>query len=585
MSVPHRQERPPTSLPLPLRSGRWLGALFIVFVLIVWFAGLQTRSLIEPDEGRYAEIAREMFASGDWVMPRFDAFKFYDKPPLQYWATALTYHAFGVQHWTARLWSALTGLLSVLAVWYAAHRVWDPRRGRLAALVCVSLFLVVAAGHINSLDMGVAAFLTVALATFLIAEHGCDSTASQRRWMLATWAAMALAVMSKGLIGVVLPGATLFVYMVWQRDWNLLRRLQLIPGLAILLALTVPWFVLLARRDDQFLSFFFIHEHFGRFLSKVANRNQPFWYYLPIVIAGLLPWTAFLSVTLRNASRQATREKQGAMRLVLIWTVVVLLFFSLSGAKLPLYVLPLFPAFAWLVASAITQLESMAIARRVLPIAILAAIGAGLALWLPYSNLLKGAQAPYAAICDPAAVAMALLAAGTGIAWLLARRGRVDAAIAAAALGGLLFTQTLLFAYQRLAPTASAQAMASLARPYVRPDVPVYAVQMFYRGLPFYLQRSVTLVAERPYDLLAGMDWEPYRQIPDLRSFASAWRAHPGAIAFMPQGTFDSLSSQQLPMHVLAHSSDIVIVQSSPLESGMPIAKTVTQPSANPARL
>jgi len=562
MSVPHRQERPRTPLlPLQLRSGPWLGALFIVLVLIVWFAGLETRALIEPDEGRYAEIAREMFASGDWVMPRFDGFKFYDKPPLQYWATTLTYHAFGVHHWTARLWSALAGLLSVLAVWYAARRVWDPRRGRLAALVCVSLFLVVAAGHINSLDMGVAAFLTVALATILIAEHGCNSTASQRRWMLATWAAMGLAVLSKGLIGVVLPGATLFVYMVWQRDGNLLRRLHLIPGLAILLTLTMPWFVLLARRDDQFLSFFFIHEHFGRFLSKVANRNQPFWYYLPIVIAGLLPWTAFLSVTLRNAWRQAIHEKEGATRLVLIWTVVVLLFFSLSGAKLPLYVLPMFPALAWLVASAITQMETMAIARRLLAIAILAAIGVGLALWLPNSHLLKGSQAPYAAICSLAAVAMGLLAVGTGLGFVLAHRGRSDAAIAAAALGGLLFTQALLFAYQRLAPITSAQTMATLARHYVQPEAPVYAVQMFYRGLPFYLQRPVTLVAERPYDLLTGIDWEPQLQITDLSAFAAAWTSHPGAIAFMPQGTFETLTTEQLPMHVVARTSDTVIVQ------------------------
>jgi 4-amino-4-deoxy-L-arabinose transferase-like glycosyltransferase len=561
MSASHQPPRVPLRAFPALQPRHWLAALFIALVVIVWFAGIGSRSLIEPDEGRYAEIAREMFASGNWVMPRFDGFKFYDKPPLQYWATTLAYHAFGVQHWTARLFSALAGLLSVLAVWYAAHRVWDPRRGRLAALVCVSLFLVVAAGHINSLDMGVASFLTVALAAFLIAEHGCDSTASQRRWMLATWAAMALAVMSKGLIGVVLPGATLFVYMVWQRDWSLLRRLQLIPGLAILLALTVPWFVLLARRDDQFLSFFFIHEHFGRFLSKVANRNQPFWYYLPIVIAGLLPWTAFLSVTLRNAWRVATREKQGAMQLVLVWTAVVLLFFSLSGAKLPLYVLPMFPAFAWLIAGTITQLEPIAIARRLLPIAILAAIGAGLALWLPYSNLLKGTQASYAAICTLAAMAMALLAAGTGSAWTLARRGRVDAAIAAAALGGLLFTQVLLFAYQRLAPTASAQTMAALARPYVRADAPVYAVQMFYRGLPFYLQRPVTLVAERPYDLLAGIDWEPQLQIADLSTFAAAWTAHPGAVAFMPAVTFQTLMQQQLPMHEVARTSDTVIVQ------------------------
>lgn len=559
----------PTPLPRPSRAlptRPWLAALFIAFVLLVWFAGIEYRSLIEPDEGRYAEIAREMFASSDWVMPRFDGIKFYDKPPLQYWATALSYRLFGVHHWTARLWSALAGLLCVLATWYAARRVWGAREGRLAGLVCVGMFLVVAAGHITSLDMGVAAFLTTALSAFLIAEYGCDSLPSQRRWMLATWLAMALAVLSKGLIGVVLPGATLFIYMLWNRDWKMLRRVQLLPGMALLLVVTGPWFVLLARRDDQFLSFFFIHEHFGRFLSKVANRNQPWWYYLPIVVVGLLPWTGLLAMTLRNAWRRATRDGDGAAGIVLIYTVVVLLFFSLSGAKLPLYVLPMFPALALLIGRALPDFAAAAIARRLLWIVIPAVLGVAIALLLPHTSILHGAQASYLALLGPAAIAMALLALGTGVGVALIRRAAVegaavDAAIAAAAIGGLLFTQGLLFAYQRLAPTTSAQAMAALARPFVRPDTPVYAVRMFNRGLPFYLQRPVTLVDERPYDLLAGIDWEPALQIPDLPGFVSTWTLHPGAVAFMPPATYQSLLAQRVPMHIVAQTADTVIVR------------------------
>ena len=138
---------------------------------------------------------------------------------------------------------------------------------------------------------------------------------------------------------------------------------------------------------------------------------------------------------------------------------------------------------------------------------------------------------------------------------------RTAPAVAAAALGGLLFAQGLLFAYQRMAPTASAQTMAALAQPSIRSDAPVYAVQMLYRGLPFYLQRPVTLVAERPYDLLAGIDWEPQRQITTLSAFPAAWTAHPGAIAFMPQGTFQALQDAQLPMQVVGRTSDTVIVR------------------------
>ncbi len=559
MSAPLIQPIPPASPPRP--AWRWRGVMLGVVLLALWFAGLQSRSLFEPDEGRYAEIAREMFASGDWVMPRFDGFKFYDKPPLQYWATALNYQLFGVHHWTARLWSALAGLLCVLATWYAARRVWGAREGRVAGLVCAGMFLIVAAAHITSLDMGVAAFLTAALCAFLIAEFGSDSPGSQRRWMLLTWLAMALAVLSKGLIGIVLPGGALFAYMLWKRDWTLLRRVQLLPGLALLLVVTVPWFVLLARRDDQFLSFFFIHEHFGRFLSKVANRNQPWWYYLPIAAIGLLPWTGFLLQALRMSWQRVRHADDNAAGLVLIYATVVLLFFSLSGAKLPLYVLPMFPALALLIGRTLPGLTHRMIARRLLWVAVPAAVGVAIALALPHMSMLHGAQTAYFALLGPAAVAMAMLTIGTGLGVALARRGRIDAAIAAAALGGLLFAQGLLFAYQQLAPVTSAQTMATMARPYIRSGVPVYAVQMFYRGLPFYLQRPVTLVDERPYDLLAGIDWEPALQIPDLAGFATAWAAHPGAVAFMPPSTLQTLSTLGLPLHVVARTPDTIIVR------------------------
>ncbi len=544
-----------------LPAGGWLRIAFIALVALAWFAGIGSRPLNEPDEGRYAEIAREMFVSGDWVMPRFNGLRFYDKPPLHYWITTASYHAFGIQQWTARLWSALAGLLCVAAVWYGARRVWDARRGRLAALVCISLLLVALGGHLNTLDIGVTAFLTVALCTFMIAEQGCSDAAAQRRWMLATWAAMALAVLSKGLIGIVLPGATLVGYLLWQRDGSLLRRLQILPGLLILLLVASPWFVLLARRDEHFLSFFFIHEHFGRFLSQVADRNHAWWYYLPVLVVGTLPWTGFLAASLRGAWRASTIERDASTRLLLLWAAIVLLFFSASGAKLPLYVLPVLPALALLIAGAITQLSPQAVARRLLPFAALAIVGAALVAWLPHTHLLDGKRALYVPMCNPIALAMVLLAAGTGTGVVLAKRARVDAAIAAAALGGLLFAQGMLFAYQRLAPVVSAQSISAIARPYLRIDAPVYAVGRFQRGMPFYLQRPVILVDERPYDLRAGMEWEPDLSLPDLASFARAWNSHPGALAFMRESTFRTLSSQQLPMRVVASQSGTLVVQ------------------------
>ena len=544
-----------------VRPSRWGATILLVILLSAWFAGLGSHPLYEPDEGRYAEVARQMFVTGDWVMPHFDGFRFYDKPPLQYWATTLAYHVLGVHEWSARLWSALAGLLCVAAIWYAAQRVWGARHARLAALVCAGCVLVTTGAHVNTLDMGVSAFLTITLATFLIAQHG-SSTASERRWwLLATWLAMALGVLSKGLIGVVLPGTSLLLYMLWQRDAGLLRRLYIVPGVAILLLVAAPWFVLLARRDNQFLSYFFIHEHLGRFLSKVVDRNHPWWYYLPIIVVGLLPWTAFLSAALRRGWSRSTFDHDGAMRLVLAWSAVVFVFFSWAGAKLPLYILPLFPALSILIAGAIASMPPRAVARRLLPVAALAALAAMIALVLPHTATLHGKHEAYVALCNPFAISALVLAIGSGIGATLAWRGHVDTAIAAAALGGLLFTQGLLQAYQRMGTTASARSIATRALPYLSADGPVYAVHDFPRGLPFYLRRQVTLVDERPYDMRAGMEWDPQLSIPDLQAFAAAWARHPDGLAIMPERSFVALAGQGLPMHIVASIDDIRIVR------------------------
>ena len=538
---------------------RGRAACLLLILLVAWFAG-GNHPLYEPDEGRYAEVARQMFVTGDWVMPHFDGFRFYDKPPLQYWATTLAYHAFGVHEWTARLWSALAGLLCVASIWYAALRVWGVRHARIATMVCAGSVLIATGAHVNTLDMGVTAFLTAALSAFLIAQHGSATASAQRWWMLAAWLAMALGILSKGLIAVVLPGASLLLYLLWQRDSGVLRRLQVLPGVAILLLVAAPWFVLLARRDSQFLSYFFIHEHLGRFLSKVVDRNHPWWYYLPIIVVGLLPWTAFLSAALRRAWKQSTLGHDGATRLVLVWSAVVFVFFSWAGAKLPLYILPLFPALSLLVADAIVSMPPRGVARRLIPIAAMAVVVGAVAAWLPHTSALH-VHAADMALCVPFAVCALLLAAGTGIGAAVALRGHVDMAIAAAALGGLLFTQGLLQIYQRMGTIASAQPIAIRALPYLSADAPVYAVHEFVRGLPFYLRRQVTLVDAHPYDMRAGMDWDPQLSIPDEKSFATIWASHADALAIMPERSFTDLSGQGLPMQVVASIDDIRIVR------------------------
>src|SRR5262249_4400823 len=180
---------------------------------------------------RYAEIPREMVASGDWLTPRLNDFKYFEKPPLQYWATAAFFEVFGEHDWAARLWTALTALAGIALAYAFANRVYGPPAGGLAAAILVASPLYVLLGQINTLDMGVTLFLSAAIFAFALGR------------MYWFWAACALAVLSKGLIGIVLPGGAIAVYILAKWDWALLKRMRLLTGGLLFLAIAAPWVV------------------------------------------------------------------------------------------------------------------------------------------------------------------------------------------------------------------------------------------------------------------------------------------------------------------------------------------------------
>src|SRR6476620_2073533 len=261
-----------------------------LFVAGLWFLTLDARHLLPSDEGRYAEIAREMLASGDWVTIRYNGIKYFEKPPFQMWMTALSFQAFGVGEWQARLWVALTGAFGIAITALAARRWFGPRVALFAALILVAAPAWNLAGHFNSLDMGLSGALSCVLAALLIAQHPETSAAARRRWMWLAWAAMAVALLTKGLIGVVLPGIVLVVYSAVTRDLAVWRRLHVVSGATLAFALASPWFLIVSRRNPEFAHFFFIHEHFQRYLTNVHHRDWAWWYFVPQLLVGFLPW-------------------------------------------------------------------------------------------------------------------------------------------------------------------------------------------------------------------------------------------------------------------------------------------------------
>ncbi|MGI4849863.1 MAG: ArnT family glycosyltransferase, partial [Janthinobacterium lividum] len=297
------------------RSRPFAAALLLAFCL-AWFWSLGARTLVPTDEGRYAEMAREMVTTNDWITPHLNGIKYFEKPPLQNWMNALTFKAFGFGDWQARLWTGVCGFFGIWMVYYTGRRVFGRAVGITAAAVLGSSVYWIAMGHINSLDMGLAATMTLALCGLLLGQRNEASPRQRRKGMLLCWAGMALAVLSKGLIGVVLPGAVLVLYMLLARDWTVWKRLYFGPGLLLFMLLCAPWFILVSAANPSFAHFFFIHEHLQRFTSTVHHRTGSWHYFFPILFAGILPWLGILVQSLWDARKSDAGGFQPKLLLV-----------------------------------------------------------------------------------------------------------------------------------------------------------------------------------------------------------------------------------------------------------------------------
>ena len=551
----------------------WFWALLLA-ALAIWFLPLDVRHLLRSDEGRYAEIAREMFASGDWVTIRYHDLKYFEKPPLHLWMTALAYEAFGLGEWQARLWVALTGAAGIGLAALAAQRLFAG--GALAALVLLAAPTWNIGSHFNSLDMGVSGTLAAVLACVLVAQATHTTPSARRWWMWGAWAAMGLAVLSKGLIGIVLPGAALVVYTLLARDWALWRRLYLVSGTVVFLLITAPWFLLVSQRNPEFAYFFFIHEHFQRYTSSVHQRGAPVWFFVPQLLAGFLPWLGLLPGIARalRVDGRGAAEPLGfngfrPLWFCAVWVAVIFLFFSASGSKLPGYILPVFPALAVLGAAALQRLPATAWRWQIAFSAALLVLAFGASFLLGRVGS-SGSATPAELRGFGAwiAVACALGLAGMVWAWVLNRRGTQRASIVAYAFGFLAVTSVGLLGHEKLGRPASGVDLVPTIQRVLKPEMPIYGVRLLDHTLPFYLQRTIVMV-EHPDELEFGVQQEPQKWLPTMAAFKARWGNGQAALALMSPGTFAELQlefqAQALPLHVVARDTRRVVVSNFPI--------------------
>lgn len=559
---------PAVASPLPALTRRGVVVLLLVFTAI-WFSNLDYRRLVHPDEGRYAEIPREMVASGDWITPRLNGVKYFEKPVLQYWITAAAYSIFGIHHWTARVWPALSGFLGVLFIGYVGLRLGGPLLGLYSAAVLGGCAWYVLNTHILTLDAGVTFWMSVGLGSLFIAQRDDATPAEERGWMLAAWSALALAVLSKGLIGVALPGGAMVIYTLLRRDWSLWRRLHLIGGSLVFLAIAAPWFVAVSLRNGEFFDFFFIREHFTRFLTNEAHREGAWWYFIPILLAGILPWLTVFVWTARRMWTDVPVGRNGFswQRFAVVWSAFIFVFFSVSGSKLPSYILPMFPALALILGWQLTVLPQTTLARLTLPLVAIMGVIALIALvaYAPLAARFADARQPLEPLLEYGVwlkTACVVAFAGGALGLFYLRSAKRTAAVLSVSLTALLAAMLVLTGHDTLAEARSTGPIVSrIVAVYgpLRADVPFYTFRMYDQTLPYYLGRTVTQVEH--YDELAmGIASEPDKAIATEAEWLRRWNAAGQAYAIMQPDEYQRLRDAGVPMRELGRDVRRVIV-------------------------
>ena len=321
-------------------------------LLFAWvMLGAWIRPLALPDEGRYVGVAWEMVRSGDWLTPTLNGLPYFHKPPLFYWLTAVSIKGFGTVDLAMRMASMLAAALMAYAGARLLTRWHDVRTAHWYLLVLATLPYFYFGGQFANHDMLVAAFIASAILFAADAMLSSDQARPWQRGMLLAWACVALGLLSKGLIGIVLPAGVMLLWIVLQRRWSWLTKLLWWPGIALFMLIALPWFVLMQLKFPKFFDYFFIHQHFERFTEASFNNQNPWWFYLTVIAKFCLPWSILLLGQFRLPQQSPTHVS--LRQLQWIWLFVVVGFFSVPASKLIGYVLPAIPAIAMLVANVV----------------------------------------------------------------------------------------------------------------------------------------------------------------------------------------------------------------------------------------
>jgi 4-amino-4-deoxy-L-arabinose transferase-like glycosyltransferase len=503
-----------------------------------------------------------MLETGNFITPTLNYVRYFEKPPLLYWINAASMTLFGQTPFAARLPSALAGIFTILATYLAGRRLFDRSTGLIAALILTTSAGFLLQSRIILTDMLLTLCLSIALFSFVTALR--EKQKLQERLFLLFFASCAAAVLAKGLIGIVLPGGIIFAYLLLTGNWRILLNIPWFKGIIVFAAITLPWFIMISLNNPDFLHFFFIREHFQRFTSTVHKRQQPIWFFIPILLITVLPWSFYAIGGLINGWKDR-KTTANATTFLLCWVLVIFSFFSLSSSKLIPYMLPVIPPLAIFIARRFSAEFALSDNTLRLPTifaaSILVTAGAILAV-TPYLPQLAGplartgqlgrefASMIYGNSPNTSAIlitSIGLLVALPGVALFIANKSR-------SAL--LLFTMLFILGlslcigltqiFQRIAAERlSSRTLASQIAANSSKNT-MLAQLGLYHGIPFYTHRRIVTIGD-PDELQFGSQ----------QSDAAGW--------FFPQSDLLKLWESNNHMLLAIRRIDLRFLEKSPV--------------------
>ena len=466
--------------------------------LLTFFAGLGSPAIADSDEAFYAESAREMVESGDWLTPHFNYIYRFEKPVLYYWLAASAYLVAGVDEAAARFPSALAGVGLTLLAFVSARRWCDVSTGFLAGVITSTSFGCVVMARQALPDLTLAFFVTLAIWAALVAwlgpstggEGPSDDSRPGTGWVALSAVGTAGAILTKGPVGIVLPVLVVGPLVAWEywagRSRAMIRLTDLAIFAIIVLVLAAPWFLgMTLVHGPAYLDRFFIAENFDRLATSRYNDPRPFWYFVPIVVGGMLPWSPFMLLWIPTIARSVRRRLASSVNAVRFgwWATAPLLFYSLSIGKQPRYILPILPPLAVLLAHAIRSRLVSRDRDRLFDVCT-AMAGALLCLVAGLVHRASPLVAEWAPLWT-AGVAVAIGLSGVGVLLSVARPGWTPAAVATASILVSVGGHVVFLSSPEISPVERVAEIVRTARPN---DEPYGRYQVLHRNLIFYTQ-------------------------------------------------------------------------------------------------